>query len=422
MKKIGLLLIILLSLIPLASAQIKDRGAAINSKCLSCHGRESAFEEKIRIDERAFAASVHGALKCTDCHQLILGEGEGEIPHKKKPPDVNCTSACHQENRKATPGMSPLYYPDSVHGKAYLERGIQDVAKCWDCHGKHNIKKKSDLESTVNRKNIPLTCSTCHENMNVVVKYNIHRETPYQEYLQSVHGKALYKKGLLSYAAVCTDCHGVHDIKGVGEPHLMAKNPETCGKCHSLIFNEYRESIHGQKALEGNIDVPLCVDCHGEHKIVPPSSEGSPTSPKRIPDTCSACHARLEIMKKYGVPEDRIETFIESMHGIAIGYGYDAAANCSSCHGVHDIRPANDPNSKVNPANLAKTCGQEKCHPGMPEKISRSKIHVAASKKESGPLYYAQQILLWLVFALILFTVIWFVLGFIKKTNLLKKR
>jgi hypothetical protein len=421
-KKAAILIFLFSSFTLLSFAQIKDKWAAVNSKCLSCHGSGSCLEEKIKVDERAFTASVHGGLKCTDCHQVTLGEGESNIPHKKHLPDVNCTLACHRENGKLAPGVSPLYYSDSVHGRAYLERGIRDVAKCWDCHGKHNIKKISDPESTVNRKNIPLTCSTCHENMNVVVKYNIHREAPYQEYMQSVHGKAVIVKGVLSYAAVCTDCHGVHNIKGVGEPHLMAKDPETCGKCHSLVYEKYRESIHGQEAIKGNVDAPICVDCHGEHKIVSPSTEGAPTSPKRIPDTCSTCHARPEIMKKYGIPADRIETFIESMHGIAIGYGYEAAANCTSCHGVHDIRPASDPLSKVNPANLAKTCGQEKCHPGMPEKIANSKIHLAASQKSSGGLYYLQQILLWLVFALILFTIIWFVSGFIKKIKFFKKR
>ena len=70
--------------------------------------------------------------------------------------------------------------------------------------------------------------------MSVIVKYHIHAESPYQEYMQSVHGKALFEKGLVSFAAVCTDCHGVHNIQGVGEPHLAAKKPETCGKCHVL--------------------------------------------------------------------------------------------------------------------------------------------------------------------------------------------
>jgi hypothetical protein len=395
-----------------------------NSNCLSCHSLEASTGsgKNFRINESAFYSSVHASLKCVDCHKAAQLVKQREIPHEKNLPDVNCTEKCHREDGQLRPGESPLYYPDSVHGKAYLERGVKEVARCWDCHGKHNIKKISDLESTVNRKNIPMTCSACHENMAVVIKYNIHRETPYQEYMQSVHGKALFKTGLLSFAAVCTDCHGVHDIQGVGQPYLTAKRPETCGKCHVLIFEEYKESIHGREALKGNVDVPLCVDCHGEHDIGSPSDKNAPTSPKKVPDTCSKCHARPEIMQKYGVPPDRIESFIESFHGIAIGLGEKAAATCTSCHGVHDIRPASDPLSKVNPANLAKTCGQKNCHPGMPEKIKNSKIHSVMSQNKSGAPYYVQKILLWVILLLAALTILWFVPGFIKKIKLLKRK
>lgn len=409
-----------LLILPSLSAE-DERASPVTLKCLSCHKFDSSCPEKFRINENNFFASVHSSLVCTDCHQIIRSEEKGDIPHKKSLPDVNCTASCHGETQPRNTGQSPLYYPDSVHGKAYFERRVQDVAKCWDCHTKHNIKKEQDLDSTVNRKNIPLTCSLCHENMNVVVKFNIHCEKPYQEYMQSVHGKALFKDGLLLIAAVCTDCHGVHNIKGVGEPHLMAKRPETCGSCHVLILNEYKESIHGLEALKGNVDAPLCVDCHGEHKIAQPADEAAPTTSKNIPGTCSTCHSRPEIMEKYGIPEDRIESFIQSFHGIAIGYGYKAAANCTSCHGVHDIKPTEDPQSRVNPANLTKTCGQQNCHPEMPAKIADSKVHIDAGQKESGAPYYVQQVLLWIVFVTAVITIIWFVPGFIRKIKLLKR-
>jgi len=385
---------------------LKPDGTA-NQKCLSCHTVDS------------LSASVHANLSCTDCHQIVSTGGTKELPHQKKKdiPPANCAAKCHRENHLLKPGESPVYYPDSVHGKAFLQRGVQDVAKCWDCHGKHNIKKVQNPESTVNRKNIPLICSRCHENMSVIVKYHIHAESPYQEYMQSVHGKAVFEKGLVSFAAVCTDCHGVHNIQGVGEPHLAAKNPETCGKCHSLIFDEYKQSIHGREALKGNFDAPVCVDCHGEHTVASPQDKQSPTSKARIPDTCSACHARPEIMKKYGVPEDRIKTFIESFHGIAIGFGDKAEANCSSCHGVHDIRPADDPLSKVNPANLAKTCGQAKCHPGMSEKIAKAKIHRDINEKKSGAPFYVQKVLLWVLLVVVALTGVWFIPELIRRAK-----
>lgn len=393
-----------------------------NAGCLVCHGKSGSLGERLKINEEHLPSSVHSALRCTDCHAAEAGETPGDIPHRKDIPPPDCTATCHREDKKTRPGLDPLLYPDSVHGRAYLERGAKEVAKCWDCHGKHNIHAAADPESSVYRKNIPLTCSTCHEDMAVVVKYHIHSEAPYQEYKKSVHGKALFEKGLVRYAAICTDCHGVHDIKGVGEPHLMAKQPQTCGACHELVFSEYEASVHGREALAGNVDSPLCVDCHGEHGIVSPEDRDSPVFGKNIPDTCSACHARPEIMKKYGISEDKITTFIDSLHGIAVGFGSKAAANCSSCHGVHNILPASDPLSRVNPANLRSTCGQANCHPNMPEKIAQSKIHIGPEQKKPAALFYIQRILLILVVVLLVITVVWFIPGFFRKSRLLKKK
>lgn len=395
----------------LSSGLAQGRSApASNTSCLHCH-------EAVTL-----SGSVHAGLLCADCHAVTAGPAAAEIPHAKTLPPPDCTAKCHREPRAQTPGESPVYYPDSVHGQAYLQRGVKDVAKCWDCHGKHNIKNKADLAATVNRKNIPLMCSTCHENQAVVVKYHIHAETPYQEYRQSVHGKALFEKGLLTFAAVCTDCHGVHNIQGVGAGPVMAKQPETCGRCHILIFNDYKDSIHGREALKGNRDAPLCVDCHGEHKLMSPQDERSSASRGRVPDTCSSCHARPEVMRKYGVPEDRIQTFIESMHGIAAGFGSKATANCSDCHGVHDIRPASDPESHVNPARLAATCGRVSCHPGMPDKIRNSKIHVGPDKKRSPVLFTVQRVFLWAVIILAGVTILWFASGLVRRVALSRKK
>ncbi len=412
-KKLGGVIVLSISLFAIPSHQ-----GSLNENCLSCHGREGKIDEKYKIHEANFSASVHGNLECTSCHLIGAGQAAAGIPHPKDIPDVNCIAVCHREDAKPREALDPLIYPDSVHGRAYLERGVKEVARCWDCHGKHNIRPSDDPESTVFRANIPLTCSACHEDMQVVTKYHIHREMPYQEYRKSVHGKALFEKGLVRFAAVCTDCHGVHDIKGVGEPQLMAQQPQTCGACHELIFLQYKESIHGTQALAGNPDAPLCVDCHGEHAIVSPLQPDAPTSSQNVPETCSTCHARPEIMSKYGIPQDRIATFIESMHGIAVGFGYKAAANCSSCHGVHDIRPASDPLSRVNPANLAKTCGQPGCHPRMSEKIAPAKIHIGVEQRNPPVLFYVQRVLLFLVAITLGITVAWFIPGFLKRFRL----
>ena len=388
-----------------AAAPGQTRADNKNDACLACH--------KLSVLE----GSVHGKLACSECHVIPAGGETKDVPHapKKDIPLVDCTAKCHRNDKRKQPGQSPSFYADSVHGQGYLERGEKDVAKCWDCHGKHNIKPVQDPDSVVSRQNIPLICSRCHENMTVVLKYNIHAESPYKEYIQSVHGKALLSKGPATFAAVCTDCHGVHNIQGIGQVHMQAKDPATCGKCHVLIFNEYKDSIHGQHALKGNVDVPLCVDCHGEHKVAPARDAAAPTSKLNIPDTCSNCHARPEIMKKYGVPADRIQTFIESFHGIAIGLGDKAEANCTDCHGVHNIRAAIDPQSMVHSTNIPKTCGQPNCHPGMPEKIAKAKIHRESLAKSSGTPYYINKILLWALIVVVAITIVWFLFELVSR-------
>jgi len=358
-----------------------------------------------------------------------MSDAREDIAHEKDLPDANCISKCHQEKKQTKPGLSPLYYPDSVHGKAYLDSGIQDAAKCWDCHGKHNIKSPSDSNSRVNRKNISLICSVCHGNHDIIFKYHTRCKKSSQEYMEGVHGRALYKSGLVLFAAVCRDCHGIHNIKGVRESQFFAKQPENCGKCHILVFNKYKESTHGRKALEGNKDVPFCVDCHGEHKIISPGDEGAPTSWKNVSNTCCTCHAHPKIMKRFDIYNEQIEYFIQSSHEITLGNDNKSEINCTSCHGFHDIRPADDLHSRINPANLTKTCGQENCHPGMLDNIDESKIHTNHNKKKSGAFYYISPIVFWiisvtllsLIFGVAIITIHWLLPRFIRKIKYKKK-
>jgi hypothetical protein len=383
----------------------REEGLSAPEPCLDCHPHVTPL------------ATVHAPLACADCHAGFIRR-EGSPPHqaKKDLPPPTCGASCHKAPPGSRPGASPASYPDSVHGRAYLERGVPEVAKCWDCHGRHIIKPAADPESLVNRRHIPLTCSRCHDDMAVVLKYNIHAESPYREYRRSVHGRPSGEGGA-DFAAVCTDCHGAHDIQGVGVFPLKAARPETCGSCHAPALEEYSRSIHGREALKGNPDVPVCVDCHGEHTVVEAASPGSPTAKARIPDTCSTCHARPEIMRKYGVPEDRIATFIESYHGIAIGMGGTAEATCVDCHGVHDIRPAADPGSRVFPANLARTCGQASCHPDMTEKIAGTKIHRDYGRRDSGAPYYVRKVLLWTVLILTALTFFYLLPSLIRRVR-----
>jgi cytochrome b subunit of formate dehydrogenase len=62
------------------------------------------------------------------------------------------------------------------------------------------------------------------------------------------------------------------------------------------------------------------------------------------------------------------------------------AANCASCHGVHNILPSRDPRSTIHKDNLPLTCGT--CHPGAGDNFRRGQVHLSISTTE-------EPILLW---------------------------
>lgn len=397
------------TLIYLPFSLLAHESEAANVKwndCIGCHVERASEMQAPHVDSDVLEESVHASLECIDCHADIheVKHSIGQVPHQRYPNKVSCTEKCHvKENKMGAPDFSILdEYEDSVHGRA-RQAGMLDAATCTDCHGRHNIRPKDDPESTIYRANIPRTCARCHEDMQVVVKHHIHAEKPFHEYEQSVHGRALYKRGLIEVAAVCTDCHGIHDIQPAGAPQLRPRRPETCGKCHIGIFDVYKESTHGRAFLEEGIsDAPVCADCHGEHGVSIPTDG-------RISSICSKCHGEEGLMSKYEIPVDRATTYEQSYHGVASSYGSMTVANCASCHGYHDIRPPTDPKSSVNPANLVKTCGKPKCHPGISSKVASAKMHVDVKKEDSGGVYYVRRVFVWIFLGLVVITIIWLI-------------
>ncbi len=82
-----------------------------------------------------------------------------------------------------------------------------------------------------------------------------------------------------------------------------------------------------------------------------------------IPQFCSRCHSDPQFMRNYNpaLPIDQYIKYADSMHGRVLLDRHDSkAAECTSCHGIHNIFSAQSPASKVFPRNLPETCGR--CH------------------------------------------------------------
>lgn len=319
--------------------------------CVMCH----------EVDLVAFEASKHASMGCTGCHSGIT-----RLPHVGKPAPVLCSS-CHDDQVKA--------YARSVHGMAKLH-GMSDSATCRSCHGpEHKILGASNAASPVNNKNLADTCGACHSNPNFLAKHNIPFAKPVEAYRLSVHGREVAKGN--TSAASCSNCHGSHDILAAQDPKSKvnrANVAETCGICHSDVQAVYADSVHGLAVKRGSKDSPTCTGCHGEHNILAPKDPGSMVNAARVSTvTCGRCHGDERLNSRYAFG-DKVPAFQDSFHGLAIRGGQKTAANCASCHGVHNILPSEDVRSTINPANLKTTCGQ--CHPGLGERITHGRVHV----------------------------------------------
>ena len=354
-----------------------------NDDCLGCHADPSlevppgpdGKPRSVLVEEAKFSASIHGKNRCTSCHVDIA-----EVPHPEgfRARPVAC-SQCHR--------LETDIYLGSDHGQA-VHRGVDEAASCKDCHGAtHTLLDSRNPASPVHRANIPATCARCHSRVAEMQRFNLRQQNPVGSYESSVHGLAVEQKKVLN-AAVCTDCHGSHDLHRSTNPDskLFFRNvPATCGRCHENVERTYRRSIHGKSLAQGVRDAPVCTDCHGEHTIASVRSPQSQVSAANLPNTCAQCHSAQRIITQYQLPPDVVSTYAQSFHGLALKGGNPTVANCASCHGIHDILPASDPESSVNPRVLPQTCG--KCHPGIGTRLGAEffKIHAPPGRHEDKP-------------------------------------
>lgn len=129
---------------------------------------------------------------------------------------------------------------------------------------------------------------------------------------------------------------------------------------------KYESSVHGQRLLNAkDTRVAICTDCHGIHDVKKASDPTSPVFPLNVPKLCSSCHADKDLMRPYDIPTDQFDVYSQSVHGTALLEDQDMRApTCASCHGSHDAKP---PQS----SEVVDVCG--KCHTATQELYEQSR-------------------------------------------------
>jgi formate dehydrogenase gamma subunit len=242
----------------------------------------------------------------------------------------------------------------------------------------------SDPKSTINRATIAETCGKCHGDKSAMQGSGI-SDRPFLSYRESVHAQAMARGN--TSAAVCTDCHNSHDIQPASNSQssiAKANIPTTCGKCHRAESREFVQSVHGQAVARGVSRAPVCTDCHGIHNIKMPFDQITATATSAVAtDSCAKCHEGVALTQEFGVAGERVSSYKDSYHGLASQFGSKIVANCASCHGVHNILPSSDPKSMINASNLSQTCGQ--CHVGASANFTNGKIHLTSGLMSEAP-------------------------------------
>jgi cytochrome c553 len=277
-------------------APVGIASAQVQNTCLDCHG---ALDPPLQVTEQQFSSDIHfqKGLSCASCH-----------------------------------GGDPT-------------RADMDA-----------MSKTAGFRGKILRSQIPALCGRCHSDGAFMRQYDPSLRTDQvSQYKTSVHGKLLAKGD--TKVAVCTDCHGVHDLRPAGDarskiyPLNVAK---TCSRCHADAgymkgysiptdqFAQYSTSVHDEAmVVRGDLSAPTCTTCHGNHGAAPPGVDS-------VQNVCSKCHVFQDQMydksshkatfQSAGLPGCVV---CHSNHGIShptdakLGTGPQAV--CMQCHTAGDV-------------------------------------------------------------------------------------
>ncbi|MCK5552019.1 MAG: cytochrome c3 family protein [Deltaproteobacteria bacterium] len=247
-----------------------------DSFCVKCHldlGGEFAkpvreLQESVHFEKDVACHDCHGGDPTSFDEDKAMSRDAGFVAKPKFEEIPEFCARCHSDAnlmKKYNLRTDQLsLYKTSFHGKAFYEKKDKNTATCVSCHGGHDMKAAGNPHSDVYKANIPRTCNRCHGDPVLMRSYGIPSDQ-FEQFRKSIHGKLLLEKMDLR-APACTDCHGVHGAHPPGYKEIA----DVCSHCHGAVAKLFRESPHYMEREK--VEVAKCVDCHGDHDIVFPST------------------------------------------------------------------------------------------------------------------------------------------------------
>jgi len=288
MKRSALTLLVLLAAGPAAAGIPAEQ-----EDCLGCHTDDSqTFDlpngEKLSlfVDQEKFAKSVHGeALRCTDCHSDKTSDhATGTLKFRTRREVTKAyyeqCKGCHFANYTKT--------LDGVH-YAVMSKGNENAALCVDCHGAHDISRPGQPRTRTST-----MCSKCHDKEARIYAGSVHGraseanpDVPVCTDCHRAHDTTDPRDGALAMRTpeLCGRCHG--DEKLMKRYNLSTAVVST----YLADFHGMSATLqHGEKKADGKRLAAVCTDCHGVHDIQKSSDPQSSVMSANLQKTCAKCH------------------------------------------------------------------------------------------------------------------------------------
>jgi cytochrome b subunit of formate dehydrogenase len=285
-----------------------------NETCIACHEDESleitryGVPISLYVTEEDLEETPHEGFDCIDCHTDL--DGVEDFPH---PPNLalpDC-GTCHEDAQ--TTFIDGFFQP-------LREKGYTSLPSCVDCHGKHKVSWKGQPRRV---------CGVCHQDI-------------LEEFLHSAH----WDGEVDTTSVTCVSCHHPHNKVEKAQysaAEWKLRLTESCRKCHESEVENYDRSGHYREVQHGNLEAPICSDCHARHRILSPRDPDSKVSVARLDMVCTRCHSGYE--KSIHRPEVGDDPRLET---------------CVACHTGHSTEMAAESVSAVFDLSLSQIC--LKCH------------------------------------------------------------
>jgi len=285
-----------------------------NELCISCHEDEDletvryGVSLSLYVTEEHLEGTPHEGFNCIDCHTDL--EGVDEFPHASRLILPDCGS-CHTDAQEEF--VEGFFQP-------LIEKGYTSIPTCSDCHGRHNVTWVGHPRKV---------CGVCHQDI-------------LNDFLRSAHWSEETQESDVTCVS-CHDPHFKHEKSLYAPSEWKLHITESCNQCHLEEVQNYNSSRYYNELKKGNLNAPVCSDCHAKHIVLSPRDPESEVSVARLDIICSQCHIGYEtsIHRPQVGDDPRLET-------------------CVGCHKGHSTDMVADSRSSIFEMNLSQICLQ--CH------------------------------------------------------------